>query len=329
MILGNGHEICRFNIFKIKLIINTQMRGGFAISDFQSKFFLRVKYFIRALGGVLFNFISAFLAYKFFGFDFESLSGKNGIDLSTSFILPNVLLAAFNLIPYRISYQGVKIPNDGLNLLKIPFEEIKKLEKNIKAYDLFEAFEYYESKEYDRAIKIYEEYLSYDNKELAVIMNLSIMYIKKGNYDKALSLLKDNENLLNIKKNKNYRALYYNNLAWIYLIKQEIENADEYSKKAIELNSKENIFQGTRGAVLIENGKIVEGINILKKLVDFNFPNGKTLSAAIFLNYGYYLNRNIKKEEEMMNFISLNFNKLDLDEIELWEKIKERKKPSL
>lgn len=68
-------------------------------------------------------------------------------------------------------------------------------------------------KEYDKAIEKYETYLKTNNDQEIVKVNLSIMYLKKGNFQKSLEILKKVESFLEEKKYIQYKAFVYNNLA--------------------------------------------------------------------------------------------------------------------
>jgi len=72
------------------------------------------------------------------------------------------------LLPYRLSYMGIKIPNDGLNIITLPFRKIEKINERINTNNLLDAYEYFELKDYDKAIQIYENYQKLTIHELIV-----------------------------------------------------------------------------------------------------------------------------------------------------------------
>lgn len=324
LILGNGHEVTRFKLLNIKVVINTPFRGGFAFATFKNQSFLKWRYLFFVSGGFLSNLILVFLIYQLFGFNLDSLSGEYGVDPATAFIFSNLILIILTLIPYKVTYLGIKMPNDGQNMLMLPFKKLDKLKERINTNDLLDAYEYFEAKDYDKAIKIYESYLKTDISQLIVKINLSVMYLKKGDYLKSLDTLNSITELLDDKKNKGYKALVDNNKAWLYLIIIDIDNADRCSKIAIDLVPKEKNFQGTRGSVLIEKGEIEQGINMLTTLVDFKFVNSQTLCAAMFLCLGYNKLDNNKEVLKYHDFVNRNIGKLDIDEIKIWGSITDR-----
>jgi len=324
LILGNGHEVSRFRLFNIKVVINTPFRGGFAFSSFDYQKFIKWRYLFYVSGGFLSNLILVLIIYQFSGFNIDAISGEYGIDLASAFIFSNSMLIISALIPYRISYMGIKMPNDGLNIITLPFRNFTKLKERINTNNLLDAYEYFELKEYNKAIQIYEDYQKIDNSQLIVTINLSVMYMKKGEYLRSLDYLNSVIELLNDNKSKGYKALVHNNLAWLYLILKDYEKADSFSKIAIDLVPREKNFQGTRGSALIEKGEVEHGINMLLNLVDFKFPIGQTLAAAMYLCLGYSKLDKKKEITKYLDFVQTNIDKLDIDEVKIWESIKDR-----
>lgn len=322
IILGKGHEVIKYNFFKVKIIINNQFKGGFAFANFNNTSFIKLKHFIYILGGAFTNLVFAYVCYKFFGLNFQSYSGEYGIDISTAFITSNVFLAVFSLIPYYTDFNGVKIATDGLSILKLPFQKSEELKSNINMDEFFTACEYFEVKEYGKATNIFEKYLKNEETELISKIYLSLIYLRTGEIEKGYKICVTCLDLVADKKKKNLKAYVNNNLAWFCLIKQDFKNAEYYSKVAFSINHNEPNFRGTRGAVLIEMGNVKKGLDLLKPLIDFKFPNSQTLCAAMYFYYGLFLND--KKGEKYLAFLENNIEKLDFDERILWNNIKIR-----
>jgi len=314
LILGNGHEIIRFEIFKIKIIINTRLYTGYALSTYKSNKYIKFKSFVSSSGGFITNLLLAYLMYMLSGFATDFFSGKHIIDLSGAFIYANLVSGIISIFPYKFNYFGVKIPSDGLNLIYIFSKSAGKNIENLDTNTFLDAYDHFEKKEYDKAIEIYNSILEKDSSSIGVNIDLSVMYLKKGEYDKALKILNDIESKLDTKENESFKALAFNNFAWLCLIKRDIEKADEYSSKAIKLNSKEKCFQGTRGSVLVEKGEVDEGMNYLIPLRDFKFANSLTLPSAIYMAYGYHQKNKLKEKAIYLEFVEKNIDKLDVDE---------------
>lgn len=324
MVLGSGHEIIRFEIRGIKVILNSSLKGGFATSNFSNRKYLKWKKFVNIFGGPFTNLMLAALCYYIFGFNNLAFSGEFGLDLSTCFIISNILIGIFSLLPYKVNYYGIKVPTDGLNLLKLPFQKEKDLDEYINEDDFFQGYEYFEAKEYDKAIEVFNKYLEFENTKLVSKINLSVMFLKKGEFEKSFVLLKDCLTLLELDKKSIYKAFVNNNIAWVYLIKKDYKNAVKHSKIAHSTNSKEPNFIGTRASSLIEIGNLNLGISLLKPLVNMDYPNSQTLCASVYLSYGYFLNNEMKKHRKYLKFVLDNRSMLDLDENQILDNILER-----
>ena len=324
MILGKGHEILRFKAYKIKIILNNKFNSGLALATFSNLSYYKLRLLIYTLGGVVTNGIMAYLFFLIYDFNLNYLTLKE-VSFPSAFIVANLVLAILNLIPFYTNYHGVKLPSDGLNLLKIPFKKINR-KGVIDNNELFEAQELYESKKYNEAISIYEKYMNFEETKLMASINVSMLYAKTDNVEKAYSTLESCLPLVEDKKLKPNKAIVYNALAWYGLLKKEYENIDLHSKTAISIHPKNNSYQGTRGAVLVEMGHIDQGIKYLKPLVDFKFPNSETLSAAMYLYYAMHLKKDEKEKSKLLKFIDDNIKLLELDDTILWKIILEKVK---
>lgn len=326
LVLGKGYEILRFNFSNIKIILNEHLSGGMSFSTPSSLKYIKLKYFIKISSGLLTNLILAYLFYYFFGFKPHFLLRKYGIGLANAFIIANLSVALISLIPFQITYLGIKTASDGLNILKLPFMKADQVKNILSANDLLDAYEYIEDKEYDKAFEIYNSYLKRDKSQYIVNINLSVIHIKKGGLDTALKLLKDLEPNLETKSLKIYKAIIFNNIGWIYLLMDNIDLADKYSAKAFRLNKKTESIRGTRGCVLVEKGDMKQGIKILTDLANLKFVNNSTLTASIYLAYAYHLINKEKKKTKYYEFVKTNINKFDLDTKILFDSVTEKMK---
>lgn len=322
LVLGNGHELARFKCCDIKVVVNFPFNSGFAFATFPNQNLLKLKHLLYISGGFLFNLLFACGVYFILGFNLESIHGEHGVDFGSMFIISNGFLIIVALIPFSVTYMGINMSNDGLSILRLPFKHREKLSKELNTSELLDAYDYYEAKEYDKAIEIYERHLKDREILIYVKLNLSVMYLKKGEYSKALAILLETTDSLDDKDNKRYKALVNNNIAWLYLLLDDLDKADFYSEKAYSQVPREKIFRGTRGSVLIDKGEVEKGIDMLANLVDFRYTNNQTLSAAMYLVLGFSLNGNSDEQNKHFSFVESNIDKMDVDEIKIWETIK-------
>ncbi len=103
------------------------------------------------------------------------------------------------------------------------------------------ANDYYNKKEYKKAISLYKKAIENEESEACSLYNSAVCYIKLQDYDKAIELLKkalaiklDNKYLFNLAYcysllGDNAKALTYFNWSWAY------NNDDFECKKAISM----------------------------------------------------------------------------------------------
>ncbi|SHH77775.1 Tetratricopeptide repeat-containing protein [Chryseolinea serpens] len=221
---------------------------------------------------------------------------------------------------------GIRIPTDGLALLKLPFLKRQEVEKWLKVDALWDAQEHMERKEFGEALAIYQQYESQYPKNKTIRLTIATVLLKTGEPQKGLDILLPLESSLHEKELKRLAGHFYNTAAWLYLILNKIDLANHYSAMALKEVPGENMFRGTRGSVLIERGNITEGFLLLSHSMDFKFVNNTTLAAAIYLMLAQHLKGNTSERDKYLSFVNQNIDKLDVDERLLFERNLEKMK---
>jgi tetratricopeptide (TPR) repeat protein len=325
IVLGNGHELYRTNIFNIRVVINSAFLGGHAYALFEEPRFLKLRYAAFILGGVLFNVACALLINLFFEIDFTY--PMSNVAIPFAIFLANIMMV-FNFIPYYTTIGGMKVPTDGLALLKLPFTNVGEIEKRIDANGLWEGYELLENKDYESAWKVFNQYREKYPDTKILSMHVSLILLKTGRTEESLKEILKLLDHLDDEQVKGYTGLIYNQIAWTYLVLNDIEQADHYSVLAIKAVPHENYIRGTRGSVLIEKGTINEGMNLLFHNMDFQFVNNGTLSSAVYLMLAYHLKGDAAESMKYSNFIQMNEARLELDEKLLYKRNSDRIPPS-
>jgi tetratricopeptide (TPR) repeat protein len=321
VVLGRGHEIYRTKIFNITVIIFSKFRGGFAWASFENMSFLKLRYGFFVVGGVMLNVFVALIIYLLFDFGFDLNSRKDHVSLVIpfTFFLANALML-FNLIPAHNIF-GRRTPTDGLALIQLPFKKINLIRRTLDDNLLMDGHEYLERKEFEKALAIFTDYI--DKYPDTKILSVSIAHtlLKTGQVSKAIEestkLLND---INNDKAIYSYAGVIYNQVAWLYLVQGDIQQADHYSQLALSSNPDDQNFQGTRGSVLVEQGHTDQGMYLLFPNMDFRFVNSETLCAAVYLMLGAHQKEVLRERQRYLEFIQTNADKLDADEKILFER---------
>jgi tetratricopeptide (TPR) repeat protein len=321
MVLGKGHEVYRKRIFGISVIINSKFRGGHAWASFDNHKLLKLRYGVYVLGGMLANVATALLLYVTFdfGLNLEGTRDHVSLVIAFTFFLANILML-FNFIPAYATIQGVRVPTDGMALIRIPFRSIREIRHTLDSNLLIDGHEHLDKKEYEKALTIFSIYLDQYPETKILSLNIAHIFLKTGHPLKAISessqLLKD----IDDKKLKPYSAAIYNHIAWTYLVLNDIEQADRFSAMAIELIPYDQNIQGTRGSVLIEKGMTDQGMSLLFANMDFRYVDSGSLCAAIYLMLGSHLNGVSREKHRYLEFLKANVEKLEPDEKILFDR---------
>lgn len=321
MILGKGHKVAETKFNGVKIILNSNFSSGLAYAAFDNLNFIRLKLLCYTSGGFLTNFFVATILLLLFDFSTEASAG---LQFSSVIAIANILIGVSVLIPIYSNYQGLRLYSDGLSILKIPFRKKSELIELSSVNELLDAYDLFESKKYEESIAIYENFQSKTEGSKTANFNLSIAYLKLGNYEKAVEIMEELLPLVDKEPFARFKNYIYNGIAWGYLLINKIEEADKYSELAYNADQNTEYIRGTRGAVLIEKGEYEEGKNILISNVDFNFPNSQTLAASIYLGLAFSKLNEHKKAMKYVKFVEDYLGLLDIDERTLYDRTKEK-----
>lgn len=321
MIFGVGHEITRFSVGKLKVLINGRINNGRVMATFDTFQKPAWRYAVFVLGGPLTNLIVFFLIVSFFEFEPRVLSTRDGVDLPSMFALTNGLMAVINLVPFFTRRFGLRLPSDGMLLIQIVFKG--KYSASIDSASLLmDAFDSYEVRNYDQAIKQYRQFLDLNPDYVGIAkLNMAVSYFKQGQTDNALELLSALEASNDSEFMKQYDTFVYNAMGWIYLTVGDLAQAERYSAKARAVDSSFVHAKTTRGCVLIAMGQFDEGIALAASNFDFGFVNSDTLSTAPYLMLAYHIKGDRSTSAKYRQFLEENISEMSVDEKQSYERL--------
>ena len=240
--IGIGRKVFKYKIkaTNTDLVINSGFQGGMTQIGTISRKFLKPRFFIFVLGGVLLQSLVTAIAFLVIHYH---LLGKNigQYQLIYLFIYSNLLLIVLNIIPYNIQMMGVPMPNDGLLLCKIFWMKPSEIMEILMAGKMFEGMEKIEDKEFQQAADIFRDCI-HESPQLAIAkINLSVALIKQHQFEAAIASL---EAALELLVNDPRKIIVLNNLAWSYLHlsirdnnnRSHLSQAREYADAASKIN---------------------------------------------------------------------------------------------
>ena len=315
--IGTGRELIKRDIAGALLVITSGFSGGFTNIGSVSGRFFKARFAFFVLGGVFAEGLAIALTMALFKVRLFEFPTINTLSVAHVFVYSNLFSIALNLLPRKLTILGMPIQNDGLRITKLPFLKESGLQEIIAAGEVMEAYELFEAKQFCKAEIGFKECIDHYPSLLIPKINLSAVYLKQSRFDEAIAFL---ETCIEEYAHDEYSFLLYNNLAWVYLIRnegQDLQKADQYSEKAFEENDKIPCIINTRGCVLLEKGDIDNGITLLAKTVNINRAvDEKTNTPASFiaLAYGYYINNKIQEALKYIKKVESDNKNLDADD---------------
>jgi len=191
----------------------------------------------------------------------------SGIAITQILFLNSIVMFAVNMIPRNVRGSLGVFPSDGKQLLQLLRAGGEYIEKALEGAFVAEACYWHSVNDDIRAEQICRDGLSrYPNSKM-LGNSLCVALLNTCRYHEGREQL---IRLLAVTGTDEYggltRALLLNNIAWANLMigdKGLLPEADEYSQQAYGAFNDIASFQNTRGATLIELGKVDEGIGLI------------------------------------------------------------------
>ncbi len=265
VVIGNGRKpLVRFTVAGTLVEITPSFSGGFTYVNVVPSGGLRARFFFFILGGVLFNAIAIAAVYLVA----YPLLGSTPGGAADVFIYAGIIMAAINLLPFNIYAMGVKIPYDGLKLIKTPFMKNTEIRKLLAAGKVHRVYYLIRDREFAGAEKACLEALEFFPGDEALEINLAVVYIKLNRLDEAIDIL------ARLEKNEKsqYRHIIANNLAYAYVLtwdETHLPAADALSDRAYRFQKRLANFRVTRGSVMLLTGRVKEGLALLGRYVKY------------------------------------------------------------
>ncbi|MGB7538308.1 MAG: site-2 protease family protein [Anaerolineales bacterium] len=193
----------------------------------------------------------------------------NAVDLlhwTSLFLFLNIALLVQNLLPVKSGMASGQHGTDGFQMLHLLFQKPEEAVNRNQAYYALEAMDASARNDAAAALRWLEQGLALQPQQPSLRILQGNAFIKLKRFAEARSvyaaLLSSEE-----AKQPYLKHLLYNNLAYTDLLIRDPEmlpEADRYSSEAFRQIGWEPAIIGTRGAVLVEMGRLEEGIGLLK-----------------------------------------------------------------
>lgn len=269
IIVGVGKTLFTRRILGIPTEFKTVPAGGLAIALPTTKRFFRSKQFGFVLAGPFINFSFVAMVYPFARDDLWSFSALgDGLAPGLAFFYANLLVLIYNLWPHKVSTSHGMMSSDGRLLLQTVRIKPDQIETSLAVRFVYEAAEAYEAKDHKSARSAVDEGLLRYPDNFHLLSWLGVLLLRSHSFSEArdvyLKILPESE------KQPTHHALILNNIAYADALLDRADllpEADSYSEKAMAVLAWHPSIKGTRGTVLVQLGKVEEGIELLKAAI--------------------------------------------------------------
>ncbi|HEU6449489.1 MAG TPA: site-2 protease family protein [Verrucomicrobiae bacterium] len=300
IIIGIGKAVEKFRLFGFDFEIHVLPVGGITRIAPVDVNWLRTKRFFVVLAGPAVNVFIAAVIW-FFQPD-EWLFDRLPLWLHALhlFLIANIVLAVFNLLPYKNKIYGVG--SDGKQILKCFFPDKLETELVLGAYYVLEAELRRDEGDIAGAREWCERGITKYPDNLNLLNMQGILCLATGDYGSAREIFKrllDRETKPGL-----LRYVLMNNVAYTDALLEDpqlLPEADKYSIEAYGALSSQPAIIGTRGTVLLMQGKLPEAIQLLTESFEAHAVARAKAENACFLAMAYARSGNPEQGKKFLN----------------------------
>jgi len=297
--VGLGKEMKRIRIWGTEFIFSTGF-GGFT---YPGRFpnthntHIKLRLFILSFGGPLADLTLAMALVLAMDSSWSNHLEEHRLYVPHVLLITQLYETYRSIWPRQWSYKGYSLNNDGADLISIPFYDWDELDYAQAGFYLSPAMNAFEKGDFAESEDICREGLKFIPDSMYLKQHLACALIASAKGEEARRIL---EKALLANIDPRFSAYLHANLAAAWLLEGSqagIRKALEHTEKSFEENEIRNNHDAivNKAFVLIEEGKVDEGIAILEKSVDMSEPiriEENCVSSHAYLAYGYLLKGN-------------------------------------
>lgn len=213
-----------------------------------------------------------------------------------------------NLTPYKTLVHNIPSYSDGFQIWNLFLGKNNEDANDRLLNDFMDAEDALHTEDYRSALQLFEAcLLQIDDPKseirYACLANAGLCKGQLGDIDGYFRMVKGVEDELGSEIPDRLAGPIYQNLALIYMLKDQSEDANRYIQRAMKFFPDQLEVRLLHGSILIVLGQVDEGIELLLPVVDFSLPNMNTLAGSMYLALGYQLKGNDHKKEKYLKFV--------------------------
>ncbi len=287
VIVGTGpplwHGLVRGRLWTL----NALPVGGGTVFGRAEESWVRTRLMVATAAGPLANLLIVFAVRRFIGAShFLHYLSAQHLWEKPAFLEALTFWSAVglaNLLPMKVrTVFGEKTPTDGYRLLTTPFLKGAKLRELSAQYFVLEGSILLQQKRTEEALAVFEEGFARHPQSAHVRLSLSAGLSMSGSFARARDVLLPLLGQAELPAGQ--LAVVRNNFAWASLMLMDPEllpAASRASQQALAAAPNVSAFKGTRGAVLVLEGELETGLELLRQARQGNTqPEHKGLNAC-------------------------------------------------
>jgi tetratricopeptide (TPR) repeat protein len=250
----------------------------------------RARFFGAVLAGPAMHvlLIAAAVMLQVFLLILQGWFGVRAMDLlhwASLFFFINLILLINNLWPAKSGSAAGQLGTDGWQLLHLLLQKPEEVENRDVAYYWLESMDASERNDELEALRWIDQGLAGKPEQIGLRGLRGNVLLKLKRFTEAREVY---QHLLFSKEagEPYFKYLTYNNIAYADILMRDpalLPEADRYSDEALKQIGWSSAVIGTRGAVLVEMGRLEEGIRLLKEALEKSKEGGGKASNAYHL----------------------------------------------
>jgi tetratricopeptide (TPR) repeat protein len=269
IIIGSGRTVFTLQLLGILWEVKRFPIGGRTLFSGESTHFYRLRLFLIILCGPLTNFFLILLALQL-PQEFI-LKNPPGTYLFPGIIFytVNALIVVNNLFPHYIYIDKIKIPNDGLQMLTIPFLSKQEIVQRVALSYVLDGLDWEHRGNYKQAIESFSEAIRKNPACVQAYQRRGNAYQAISDYQKAV----ENFNQVIKLEPQNATSYFFRGFAyyhWQRIDSTKFQNVIEDFSQAIYIEPNVEFFYNIRGASYSYFDNDMQAIEDFTKVIQLN-----------------------------------------------------------
>lgn len=270
IIIGFGRKLWEGTIAGFPITVNSIPAGGLARTSPKERRHVRRKFFTIIAAGPLVNLLFAAVILVFVDrqklFNIEYILDQASFRLlpATAFFYTNLIVLMINLLPFTHHFAVGPLSSDGKLLLTIPFWSETRVQELHLGWFLMKSAKGHQTSKTETANAFFDKAATLYPNHPHVRNGMGVRLLGEGKFAEARACFID---LMNGETAKPIsRAMFMNNVAYADLMLADpalLDEADQYSQEAMTWLASSAPIKGTRGAVLLQLGRLDQSLPLL------------------------------------------------------------------